>query len=176
MADENINATPTLTNGQITWTMCDANGKCSAPGSYPAVDLGHHFFPSTTHFNISITNDQTGMGIVFAPAPPPQTNDGPLWVQAGSKPTAATVDPHIDNVNGAGTTTLKFTDHNKGSAVDLYYRLNFVDSKGQKVSPIDPEIKNGGSTIGFSTEAFVVAAVVLIALITVAYRTFLRGR
>ena len=175
MASEKLQAIPTKDpSGTIQWKLCDANNPtdCGALGNNPVTSLKKSFFAKTYKFEITITNDQTGMGLKFAPNSSPTSNDGPLWVQAGQKPTTAMLDSHIPSVTGAGTTKLEFLDKNKGNPVDLIYVLNFVDGQGQKVTAIDPEIKNGGSTIGLELSALnlVFALVVGTALILGAIR------
>lgn len=181
MASEKLQAVPTKGMGEtISWKLCDAKvpTDCGTLGSNPVTTLPHSFFAKTYNFEITITNDQTGLGIVFAPDPPssPGKDDGPLWIQANSKPSEFANDGHISWQSGGGTTTLRFQDKNKGSAVDLQYRLNFVDSNGKKVTAIDPEIKNGGSTIGFASSATVaiLGGIVLLALLFTGVRAFLR--
>lgn len=179
MADFNLQAVPRLEKGQVTWALCYKNSSpCPSASSFKAIGFAHTFFAHVQNFHIDIVNDQTGLGIVFAPEPPPQTNDGPLWIQAGPKPITAVIDPHISNISGAGTTALKFSDRNGGQPVDLFYQLNFVATqganKGQKVTPIDPEIKNGGSTIDVvaAASSILIGLVVVAALATLAYRAF----
>lgn len=181
MASEKLQATPTKdAGGNISWKLCDAKvpTDCGTLGSNPVTALPHSFFPKTYNFEITVTNDQTGLGIVFAPDPPspPGKDDGPLWIQANTKPSEFATDSHISSQSGGGTTSLKFQDKNKGSAVDLQYRLNFVDSAGKKVTSIDPEIKNGGSTISFASSATVaiIGGVVLLALLITGVRALIR--
>jgi len=168
---EKLDFTPTKNpDGSISWSLCIQGGKCStAPGDFPAVDVGKG--NADVKFVVNITNDQTGMGIKFAP-----TN--PLWVQQGTKPTAPVLDSQIYGLSGANSTTLNFTDANcnKGD-VTLKYVLNFVDNQGKSVNPVDPDIKNGGTQLNVantwqdklaqvgSTEWLVLATIVIAAFL-----------
>ena len=70
MASEKLQATPTKdAGGNISWKLCDAKvpTDCGTLGSNPVTALPHSFFPKTYNFEITVTNDQTGLGIVFAP-------------------------------------------------------------------------------------------------------------
>jgi hypothetical protein len=143
MANFQLDFTPTKdASGVVNWTMC-INGKdCSpAPNQFATVPVPHG--QADAKFTMNIVNDNTGMGIKFAPT-------DALWVQQGAKPSGPGIDSQIYDVtvNSKGT-TLKFTDANcNHNAIDLSYRLNFVDSGGKAVNkPVDPDIHNGGSAL-----------------------------
>lgn len=135
-----IEVTPAQVPGQaITWTLCYKNAAtCGGPGSYPAVDLGANTGPQIIIFNI---NDPANLGIKFDPT-------HPIWIQANNKPTGPVVGPpsQVVDVTPANNTTLVFMDKNKGPAMTLKYQLNFVGADNQKVTSIDPDIRNGGGT------------------------------
>lgn len=171
MADYEFEATPALVNNVVSWTLCykgtnppDCN---SATKGYPNVDVPVNKADQT--FSYKIVNDNTGLGIVFSPDPvpnPPPRYDGPLWIKSGQKPTAPIISGQIYNVGGAGTTELTFTDKNSSSAV-LKYQLNFVDRGMNKVTAIDPDIKNGGHNFFYVSNPIplVIAAAVALVLL-----------
>jgi len=133
---------------------------CNSPtSSYPNVSVPANHFDKL--FSFTIVNDNTQLGIKFA--------DGPLWIKANSKPTGPGVNGQIYAVNGGGKTELTFKDKNS-SMVTLKYQLNFVDKDGNKVTAIDPDIKNGGKVsaqIFHSPIAIAIAAAVAIFLLVV---------
>lgn len=65
----------------------------------------------------------------------------PIWVLANTCPTTGSNDPDICLISCTAD-KLEILDLNS-KQVDLHYRLNFVDSAGQKLN-WDPIIKNGG--------------------------------
>ena len=68
---------------------------------------------------------------------------------------------------------LSFVDKNNGKARTLTYQLNFEDSKGRPVTPLDPQIKNGGGTGGFVSYLLPLAGgIALLGLAYVAYEAF----
>lgn len=145
--DKNFVVTPTLNNGVVEWEMCIDNGgqkeECGkGDGNYPDVTLAKG--GGSYHFKVSITNDQTGLGIKFA-------DTDPLLIKKGEP-----VDPtkkQIDQINGHGTSVLKFRDKNdmpdknNPAPVVITYGLNFTDKDGHTVTAIDPDITNGGTNI-----------------------------
>ena len=136
-----IEVTPAQKPNGIEWTLCYKNTNiCGGPGNYPAVDLGQNTGPQVIIFNI---NDPAKLGIKFDPT-------DPIWIQANNKPTGPVVGPpsQVVDVTPANNTTLVFMDKNKGPAMTLKYQLNFVGADNQKVTAIDPDIRNGGGTGG----------------------------
>lgn len=149
---EMLEARPTLgDDGQVSWELCykappGGQDQCGdSEASYPPVELDAKSGPHM--FHVSITNDNTGLGIKFA--------NEPIWIRKDDKPTASVVDSQIDNITGAGTTQLNFRDTNSNlDPILLKYRLNFVDQANQEVTPLDPDIKNGGSGHGVTQSNF----------------------
>jgi hypothetical protein len=136
-----LTATPSMQNGQVTWTLCDTNGKCgNGSGTYPSVDLGQNT-PAAT---ITITiNDPSNLGIVFAPG------QNAMWIQPT---TAGCPQSYVWNSQGqigaltrVSNTQISISDANTNAGMlSLTYRLNFVNGQNQSVASIDPVIKNGG--------------------------------
>ena len=180
MADYEYTATPTLTNGTVSWNLCVVKPKsqaaCGTSPNYPSVTVPSNNANQT--FKFAISNDTTGLNIQFAPSPPPSTNVGPVWVQAGSKPTSPVLNAQIKDSKGNGNnnTELTFTDKNDNTGtLVLNYQLNFVAPNGSAVAPIDPDITNGGKTLAhpapFNTVALLIAvAVVLVIVVAVFMR------
>lgn len=135
-----IVVTPTRdSNGDISWELC-YNSACAGPPNYVAVDLGQTDEPQT--FVVSI-NDPSNTGISF----PAKVSDA-LWIQANSKPTGPGIGPASQIVGAkSATKTLVFVDKNKNPPMTLKYQLNFVGPDNQKVTSIDPDIRNGGHTV-----------------------------
>jgi hypothetical protein len=112
---------------------------------------------------------------MFAAVPPPQSNPGPLWVQASTKPTGPGLNSQINSPNGAqnGNKMLTFVDqnNNQGTLI-LKYQLNFVDQQGNAVTSIDPDITNGGKTVFRPSQALIAiaAALLLIVIVTMVVR------
>jgi len=162
MADYNFQATPTLNDGVVQWQLCFIEtGQptvCNSPTSaYPNVSVPQNH--ANQLFSFKIVNDNTQLGITFAP-------DNPLWIKANSKPTGPGVNGQITGIGGGATPELQFTDKNS-SAVTLKYQLNFVDKNGNKVTAIDPDIKNGGKVsaqLFNSPIAILIGAAILITL------------
>ena len=156
-----LTATPTFENGQVTsWQLCHktastatatstqcGDGKSSSP--YPKLD----FAKGSGDHNIKI-DIANGNGITFA-----QTN--PIWIQPTTKPTGPIVDSQINQITGAGTTSLSFHDKNS-DAMLLKYQLNFTGGNG--LMAIDPDIQNGGKGMP-SIEYWFVAAAIALALV-----------
>jgi hypothetical protein len=116
MSEYEFNATPTLTNGAVSWQLCVTKPKdqaaCGLAPNYPGVTVAKG--NGNQSFKYTITNDNTGRGIMFAAVPPPQSNPGPLWVQASTKPTGPGLNSQINSPNGAqnGNKMLTFVDQN----------------------------------------------------------------
>jgi len=169
--DADLTATPTIENGQVTsWQLCYkssstatavstqcGDGKSSAP--FPKLNFAKGTGDHTIKIDIA-----GGNGIVFA-----QTN--PLWIQPDTKPTSPVVAPTSQinpaQIQGGGTTTLKFHDKNS-EAMILKYQLNFQGGNGMMA--IDPDINNGGRGFYNPTAILVIGAGVLIALALLVWR------
>ncbi len=180
MPTQNFEATPTLKGGKVSWKLCHTNPNPDVCGdskaTYPDIILGRGTGKHTIEFKI--TNDQTDLGIKFA-------ND-PVWIKKGAQPTGPGVDPQIETPMGKGTPVLTFVDKNskpdKAEPGDyvLKYQLNFVDKDNKKVTSIDPDIKNGGTTITGDNQAAMLLAgaglVLLLAAIWLILRSNRRRR
>ena len=66
----------------------------------------------------------------------------PIWIQAGSCPTAPCNFPEITVLPSSTSNRLDVQNRNLSEA-ELHYRLNFVDQAGNKLH-WDPIIRNGG--------------------------------
>lgn len=146
--DKNFEVTPTLKNGKVEWEMCRIhNGQkldCGkSNGNYPNVTLETGKGAYT--FKVSITGDQTGKGIKFA------ANDA-LVIKKG-EPSGPGTEKQIGTPSGGGNKVLTFVDKNSMPNKDhpdpvvISYGLNFTDKNNIPVTSIDPDIKNGGTTI-----------------------------
>ena len=180
MPTQNFEATPTLKSGKVSWKLCHTNPDPDVCGNskatYPDITLGRGTGKHTIEF--TITNDQTGLGIKFS--------DDPLWIKKGGQPTGPVIDPQIEPPTGKGTAVLSFVDKNsKPDKADpgeyvLKYQLNFVDKDNKKVTSIDPDIKNGGTTITNYDQATMLLAgaglVLLLAAIWLSIRSIRRRR
>jgi hypothetical protein len=166
MPTQSFEATPTLKNGKVTWKLCHKNpdpDDCGvSKATYPDITLVRGSGKHTIEF--TITNDQTGLGIKFA--------NEPVWIKKGAQPTGPGVDSQIEPPTGNGTTVLTFVDKNsKPDQQDpapyvLKYQLNFVDKDNKKVTSIDPDIKNGGTTVtGGNQTAYLLAGAGLLLLV-----------
>jgi hypothetical protein len=172
MANYEFTATPTLTDGAVSWQLCvvkpssqAACGDGSQQHPYPDVTVPPG--QGTPTFQYKITNDNTGLNIAFQ-QPPASSNIGPIWVQATTKPTGPVLDAQIQSPNGAGSghTVLTFADQNSNTGtLVLNYQLNFVDQHGNAVTPIDPDITNGGHGV-YSAASLLIAAAVVAALVS----------
>lgn len=176
MSNYELTAAPTLSNNVVSWQLCvvkPANqASCGTAPNYPGVNVPNG--NANQSFNFKIINDTTGLNIQFAPSPPPASNPGPVWVQAGSKPTSPVVDAQIKDTKGGGNnnTELTFTDKNDNSGtLVLNYQLNFVGQNGTAVAPIDPDITNGGKSLnhGYSSLVLWIAVAVLLAIAILLY-------
>ncbi len=104
--------------------------------------------------------DNTGQGLQFS--------SDPLWVSENGTcpPPDGSNSAQIQDVTPAGS-VLTFTDLNEGKECTLIYQLNFVDRNQHPVTPLDPEIKNGGTQ--FASTNLVVLAVIGAGVAAVAY-------
>lgn len=168
MAEYEFTAMPTLTNGVVGWELCvvkptdqAACGNGSKEHPYPDVVVPKDHGAAT--FQFKITSGITSPDVTFK-QPPASSKIGPIWVQAGTKPTAPVLDGQIQSANGAGNghKVLTFSDKNdnSGGPLSLKYQLNFVDQHGNAVTPIDPDITNGGHSFFTPTSILITAAVV----------------
>ncbi len=170
-----IEVTPARnSNGGIDWTLCNkTNNTCGGSGNYPAVDLGQNTGSQVIVVSIS---DPSNLGIAF----PSKAADA-LWIQANTKPTGPVIGPPNQIVGvTTGSNTLVFTDKNKGSPITLKYQLNFVGPDNQKVTSIDPDIRNGGGTVSlFGVDvavAFLIGATVALAIAAMWFRAIAAKR
>lgn len=161
-----ITVTPSKGNGtKIDWTMCHtAPGKtevCSPKNVYPPITVGHNSGSNAGAQVFTVTiNDVNKLGINFS--------SDPLWIQANSKPKSHVIDAQIFDVT-PNPTKLVFKDKNDGGPVTLVYQLNFVGADQKPVTSIDPDIKNGGTTVvGGDSQAMTVVLVVGLAVLAAA--------
>lgn len=164
MPKQLITVTPSKGQGtQIDWTMCHtAPGKaqvCSPKNVFPVIDLGPNAGGNSGHQRFTVTiNDVQKLGITFS--------SDPLWIQANTKPTKHTIDPiQIYDVEQTSPTVLRFKDKNKDDPVTLVYQLNFVGDDKKAVTSIDPDIRNGGTTINNNQTAYLLAGAGLVLLL-----------
>ena len=174
MPDQNFEARPTLDkSGKVSWTLCHMNPNPPTCGdskaTYPDITLPKGSGKHTITFKIA--NDQTGLGIKFA--------GDPLWIKKGSQPTGPGIDSQIETPMGMGTSELTFVDKNSKpdkadpGAYVLKYQLNFVDKDNKKVTSIDPDIRNGGTTItGPNQTAMLLAGAGLVLLLATLWMSF----
>ncbi len=158
MPAQAIKVTPTEgKGGKIDWELCHkAPGKAEVCGDavngYPVIDLGPNAGGNSGHQRFTVTiDDVQKLGITFS--------SDPLWIQANTKPTKHTIDPiQIYDVEQTSPTVLKFKDKNKDDPVTLVYQLNFVGADQKPVTSIDPDIRNGGTTITSYDQATILLA------------------
>jgi hypothetical protein len=141
----------------------------TSKATYPDITLPKGSGKHTIIFKI--TDDQTGLGIKFA--------GDPLWIKKGSQPTGPGIDPQIETPMGMGTSELTFVDKNskpdkaEPGAYVLKYQLNFVDKDNKKVTSIDPDIRNGGTTIsGDNQTAYMLGGIALVLLLAAIWMSF----
>lgn len=148
MKDEYVSLIPTRdAANSIQWTMIYGS-HIGQGGGYPDIDLtqgGGNYKITYTIFDVN------GLGIKFDPtvvdnsAPPKALNA--IWIAegSGSQKRAGAYPDQISQVQlQKGASQLVVTDKNS-DAVVLTYQLNFLDGANKPVTPIDPEIRNGGS-------------------------------
>ena len=178
MGLQKFEATPTVVNGQVVWTLCYTNpnpDQCGdSKATYPDVVVPQN--NGDQPFQYKIVNDNTGLNIQFA-------SENPVWVQANSQPTGPGVNSQVHKLAGGGQKTLTFTDKNslpsstQPAPLTLTYQLNFTDGQGNPVTSIDPDIRNGGKTIfgSINNTVAVVAGVIALLLIVVWFRSRARN-
>ena len=177
MADHSITLTPAMQNESIQWTMSYDGKVGSSPSTYPVIDLkakeGHKLTytivnPEGLSINFDQSKVQTGSG---------KSIDNVLWIQANSKPSQPVLSDQIKSVKFNSSTELVIKDKNSGAPVTLVYRINFVDAAnpGTTVTPLDPDLKNGGGNTSLVQNVAVVLAVVGVVLIAgLLFRRFAR--
>lgn len=172
MASEFVQLIPARdAGGAIQWTMVykDHVGKS---GTFPDIDLGND---ANVKFTYTIV-DAYNLGIVFDGTPVPNSNPqvpNALWIKPGSgaQKEAGVHTDQIDNVTlKKQNSQLTFVDNNDNNEV-LTYQLNFVNrlNPAEKVTVLDPEIRNGGGGgfdfIGRDDTVAVVLAIAVLALV-----------
>ena len=177
MGDHWIQLTPEKQdNGAIEWTMDYLGGKGNSPSTYPVIKLT----PNEGHkLTFKIANP-AGLSINFDPSMVPVgTNKihNAFWIQQNTKPPQAALDGQIKWVK-VKPTEMIVKDDNSGSAMVLMYQINFVDTDNPtaKVTPLDPEIRNGGGHNIFPTAAAIAATVTLVVIAALVLRRFARAR
>lgn len=117
--------------GGIDWSL---DIKTVGHGSGNKIDL-----PKDNNYELEFTlDDQTGIGLRFDASAPVFVREG----GAGPCPTGIST-PQI-MVDSCNARKLVLKDWNYGQPVELYYQLNFVDTKGLTKYAWDPVIINGG--------------------------------
>ena len=146
-------------DGEIQWTLChQAPAKsevCGVEPNYPTVILGKN---TGEHVFTVTIDDPNNLGITFS--------GDPLWIQAKTKPKQHVIDQNQIFDVTPGPAKLVFKDRNKDDPVLLVYQLNFVGGDQKPVKPIDPDIRNGGTTIdGDNQTALLLAGIALLMLL-----------
>jgi hypothetical protein len=166
MPAQNITVTPSKGSGnKIDWTMCHTapgkNEPCSSKNVFPAINVGTNSGTNAGAQVFTVTiNDVNKLGISFS--------GDPLWIQANSKPKTHVIDAQIFDVT-PNPAKLIFKDKNDGGPVTLVYQLNFVGADQKPVTAIDPDIKNGGTTVSYDQTTVLVAVVGLAFLLVAIY-------
>jgi hypothetical protein len=155
-------------NNAIQWTMIH-DGKVAQGANYPDVDLEKGSGNSTITFTII---DLNRTGIKFDPELVDGTSNpkaiNAIWITEGSntEKVAGPYPSQIDKVQlQSKATELVVGDKNSAEGV-FTYQLNFVNpaNTNESVTPIDPEIRNGGTGRTF-TSMDAVAAVLGLAVL-----------
>lgn len=173
-----ITVTPsTGPGGKIDWELCHKAPKkadvCGKQNNYPDIILGKNSGQNAGDqvFTVKI-NDKHNLGIKFS--------SDPLWIQADTKPKSPVIDSSQIHSVTPGAKQLIFKDKNDGGPVTLVYQLNFVDADNKPVTAIDPDIKNGGTTIVGSAQMTMLVAgaglLLLLAAIWLSMRAARRRR
>lgn len=149
MKDEYVSLIPAKdANNAIQWTMIHGS-HIGQGGGYPDIDLS----PGGGNYKIIYTIfDVNNLGIKFDPTVV-NNNSQPkalnaIWISegSGSEKKAGAYPEQISQVQlQKAASQLVVTDKNS-DAVVLNYKLNFLDGANHTVTPIDPEIRNGGSS------------------------------
>lgn len=152
------------------------NGQSGPASSFPVIEAKKNSGGHGIYFTVF---DPQGT-IKFAGYNGPDTSKA--IAIAEKQPTAPKPKTGIDTKGQVKEITFKedgnqlFLDNTNKKGMTLTYTLNFVDSStGQPVTPIDPELKNGGGgTISY--DAYVVAGAILItAMLTLVFARFALG-
>jgi len=163
-------------DGAIEWTMNYLGGNGNSPSTYPVIKLA----PKEGHkLTFKIANP-AGLSINFDPSMVPVGTDkihNAFWIQQNTKPPKAALDGQIKWVK-VKPTEMIVKDDNSGSPIVLMYQINFVDTDNPtvKVTPLDPEIRNGGGHNIFPTAAAIALTVTLVIIAALGLRRFARGR
>ena len=148
MKHDHVTLIPARTNGTgpITWTMIH-DGKFGQGGNYPDIDLdkGDDYriiFTIVDINNLGVRFDPT----VVDPGSKPKAINA-IWIAEGSgvQKNAGAYPEQIDHAGVQGNGQQLRIDDKNSDAVTLTYRLNFVGPPELgTITPIDPEIRNGG--------------------------------
>ena len=178
-------ATPTVQQqGAVKWELCYirsavhypecGDGTPARPYPNVSVPMGAGEQP----FQFTIKGDT---GIVFAPDPPqsgpvPPNAPGPIWINKKGQPNKPGTHHEITDIAvGGGKKVLTFRDIND-EAITLKYQLNFVDAQGNPVTPLDPDITNGGKGFIGAETSLLLAAALIAALIAGAVASVVANR
>ena len=160
--------------GTVSWNWL-YNGNAGSAANFPTIDANNG--KNDIYFTIVDPQNQ----IKFAGH---QTNDinQAVYLSPKGSPTAKQPGINVDKKDFDGVYMLNgglqvhLGDAN-GNAKDFVYQLNFVDSLqgNQKVTGIDPEIRNGDGSNRFTEAAIYVGAALIGALLTVMFVRFALG-
>ncbi len=167
-------------DGTIRWTM-DYDGKHgNSPSNYPEIELLKN---SGSHHLIFTIENPAGLSINFDPSMVQvgaQSIHNAFWAQRNSKPLTAVLHEQIKSVKIDSTKmTMNVHDKNQGTPKTLVYQINFVDTANPavKVTPLDPEIKNGGGhAIALQNYVAIAAGVLAVAIAIFVVRRLLGRR
>jgi hypothetical protein len=180
MSGEQVVLIPQSVNGgPVQWTMVH-DGSVGNGGNYPPIKLPDGGPKDDITFTIV---DINGLGIKFDPAiidassKPKAINA--IWIVegSGSQKKAGAYPAEFDKVSIQGNGQ-QLVVSDKNSNGDVYtYQLNFVGSDPtQKITSIDPEIRNGGGTkaqlFSLETAAVLLSAAVLLLVAVQAFGYF----
>jgi hypothetical protein len=181
MDKEYITLIPARVGNSVEWTMVYGS-HVGQGGNYPDIDLD-----SPTDYRITYTiADVNKLGIKFDPAvvdaaAKPKAING-IWMVEGSgaQKHAGAYPLQIDGVGlQKSGTELVVTDKNS-EAVTLTYKLNFVGpAELGTITPIDPEIRNGGGNGGIFANFDIVNVLLggaVLALTALLWVSHFRGR
>ena len=158
----------------VTWFWL-YNGQSGPASTFPVIEAKKNSGGHDIYFTVFDPQNT----IKFAGYNGPDTSKA--IAIAEKQPTAPKPNTGIDTKGEVKEITFKqdgaqlFLDNTNKKIMTLSYTLNFVDSStGQAVTSIDPELKNGGGGTRFF-DSYLVGAILISALVTVAFVRFALG-